>query len=99
MAYGLLMKYKFHLKLTSDQLSGNSPIDLNQKKSYHTRVINCRGYYLFIFNLGAGTIRVATPNILFLKVLKIFFLHFDIINKCPLQYISVKLLLMTPLYV
>ena len=32
MAYGLLMKYKFHLKLTSDQLSGNTPVDLNQKK-------------------------------------------------------------------
>ena len=73
MAYGLLMMYKFHLKLTSDQLSGNTPIDLNKKKSYHTRVINCRGYYLFIFNLGAGTIRVATPPIL-LKVFKIFFL-------------------------
>ena len=33
----LLMKYKFHLKLTSDQLSGNTPIDLNQKKLPYMR--------------------------------------------------------------
>ena len=31
------------------------------------------------------------PSNTFDKTIKIFFLHFDMINKCPLQYISEKL--------
>ena len=69
----------------------------SKKVTIHAQLIAMATIYFF--NLGAGAIWVATPNILFLKVLKIFFIHFDMINKCPLQYISIKLLLMAPLYV
>ena len=42
-------------------------------------------------------IRVATFQILLTKK-SIFFLHFDMISKCPLPDISTKLLLMSPFY-
>ena len=64
-----------------------------------TRTVDASTILGFSF-LGAATIRVTTlKKHLTKKIIKIFFIHFDMINKCPLQYISVKLLLMAPLYV
>ena len=49
--------------------------------------------------LGAATIRVTTLQIHLTKNINIFFIHFDMIKKLPFEHISVKLLLMAPLYV
>ena len=67
---------------------------------YRTDPISRRVYYLRFCIFGCGYYSSNYPsNTPDKKIINIFFLRFDMINKLPLEHISIKLLLMAPFYV
>ena len=66
-------------------------------KAYRTDPNSRRVYYFRFSIFGCGYYSSNYPsNTPDKKIIKIFFLRFDIINKLPLVHISVKLFLMAP---
>ena len=69
-------------------------------QSYRTDPISRHVYYLRFCIFGCGYYSSNYPsNTSDKKIINIFFLRFDMINKLPLEHISIKLLLMAPFYV
>ena len=82
-------------------MASSKPTGRNYSKhSYRTDPISRRVYYFRFSIFGCGYYSSNYPsNTPDKKIIKIFFVRFDIINKLSLVYISVKLLLMAPFYV